>query len=180
MNPVADLVAAWTGLAAIAAGRPEARGQFTPTLGGLVVAAGWFVLSLLLGAAAQSVAVGMPRLDQLLAGLGIQAVTLAVLFWLTAISLHFLKLSVPALLLFVATLYTLALMQVIAIPLILLGPNVQVVAILAAALMIGRAGKVLAGMSTGSSLAFAFLALMVLVLVPVALYMLFLQIPSPA
>jgi hypothetical protein len=180
VNPVADLVRAWTGLAMIAAGKSEAQSQFTPTPGGLAIAAGWLVLALLLGAAAQSVAVGLPRLDQVLAGLGIQAVTVAVLFWATAISLHFLKLSVPAFILFVASLYILALMQAFAIPLILLGPNVQVLAILAAALMIGRAGKVLAGMTTGSSIAFAFLALMVLVLVPVALYMLFLQIPSPA
>jgi hypothetical protein len=71
-------------------------------------------------------------------------------------------------------------MQVIAIPLILLGPNLQVVAVLAAALMIGREGKVLAGMGTGTSLAYALASLMVLVLVPVALYMLFVQFPSPA
>jgi hypothetical protein len=180
VNPVADLVRAWTGLAQIAAGKSEARSQFTPTLSGLTVAVGWFVLSLLLGAAAQSVAVGMPRVDQVLFGLGIQAATLAVLFWATVISLHFLRLSVPPLGLLVPIVYVLALMQVFAIPLILLGPNVQVLAVLAAAVTIGRAGKVLAGMTTGSSIAFAFLALMVLVLVPVALYMLFLQIPSPA
>jgi hypothetical protein len=180
VNPVADLTAAWTGLALIVAGKPEAATQFAATLNGLAVAVGWFVLSLVLGAAAQSVAVGMPRLDQVLFGLGIQAATLAVLFWATVISLHFLKLTVSPLGLFVPIVYILALMQVFAIPLILLGPNVQILAVLAAAVMVGRAGKVLAGMNTGSSIAFAFLSLMVLVLVPVALYMLFLQIPSPA
>lgn len=181
MNPVDHLVRAWTGLALVAAGRSEAGAQFTPTLTGLLIAFGWFVLSLLLGAAAQSMAVGLPRLDQLLVGLGIQAATLAVLFGAMVLSLNFLKLgAVPAFRLFVPAVYILALMQVIAIPLILLGPNAQVLAILAAALTIGRAGKVLAGMSTGTSLAFALLCLMVLVLVPGALYMLYLQIPSPA
>jgi hypothetical protein len=180
VSPVNDLTRAWTGLALIGAGRPGARAQFDATGMGLLVATGWFVLALLLGAAAQSIAVGLPRLDQLLAGLGIQAVTLLVLFVATRMSLRFLKLDTPALVLFVPTVYILGLMQVIAIPLILLGPNAQVLAILAAALMIGRGGKVLAGMSTGTSLAFALASLMVLVLVPVALYMLFVQFPSPA
>ena len=180
MNPVADVSRAWNGLAAIAAGRTDARSQFSSTPGGLAVAAAWLLLSLLLGAAAQSSAVGMPRFDQVLFGLAIQAVTVTALFWATSLSLHFLKLDVPALTVFVPIVYVLALMQVVAIPLLLLGPNVQVLAVVAAAAMIGRTGKVLAGMSTGSSIAYAFLSLMVLVLVPVALYMLFLQIPSPA
>ena len=180
MNFVADLTRAWNGLAAIAAGRGDAPSFFSPTLQGFTVAAAWLILALLLGAAAQSVAVGMPRLDQVLFGLAIQAVTVAALFWVTSLSLHFLKLDVPAITIFVPIVYILALMQVLAIPLLLLGPNVQVLAVVAAAAMIGRAGKVLAAMSTGSSIAFAVLSLMVLVLVPVALYMLFLQIPSPA
>ena len=180
MNPTDDLVRAWSGLALIGAGREAGRDQFTATAKGLLVALGWFVLALLLGAAAQSVAVGLPRLDQLLVGLGIQAVTLAILFIVMRSSLRFLALDTPTLVLFVPAIYVLGLMQVIAIPLVLLGPNTQVLAILAAALMIGRAGKVLAGMRTGTSLAFAAACLMVLVLVPVALYMLFVQFPSPA
>ena len=106
--------------------------------------------------------------------------TLAALFIVMRSSLRFLALDTPTLVLFVPAIYVLGLMQVIAIPLVLLGPNTQVLAILAAALMIGRAGKVLAGMRTGTSLAFAAACLMVLVLVPVALYMLFVQFPSPA
>jgi len=180
VNPVADVTRAWNGLAAIAAGRAEAHDHFSPTLGGLAIAVAWLLLSLLLGAAAQSVAVGMPRLDQVLFGLAIQAVTVAALFWATSLSLHFLKLHVPSFTVFVPIVYVLALMQVLAIPLLLLGPNAQVLAVVAAAAMIGRVGKVLAAMSTGTSIAFAFLSLMVLVLVPVALYMLFLQISSPA
>ena len=90
------------------------------------------------------------------------------------------RFSVPATVLFVPIVYILGLLQLAAIPLILLGPNLQLVAILVAAFFIGRAGKVLAGMPRGTALAFGFLSLMVLVLVPVALYMLFVEIPSPA
>lgn len=180
MTPAGELVRAWTGLALIAAGRPEARNSFSPTLGGLAIAIGWFVLALLLVAAAQSVAVGLPRIEQVLVGFLIQGATLALLFWATSLSLHFLKLGVPATVLLVPIVYILGLLQLAAIPLILLGPNLQLVAILVAAFFIGRAGKVLAGMPRGTALAFGFLSLMVLVLVPVALYMLFVEIPSPA
>ena len=46
--------------------------------------------------------------------------------------------------------------------------------------LIWRAGAVLASMRTGVAVAFALLCLMVLVVVPNALYIVFLQIPSPA
>jgi hypothetical protein len=180
VNPVDHLVRAWTGLSQIAAGRPEASRQFTPDLAGFGVACGWFLLALLLAAAAQSVAVGLPRPDQVLVGLGIRAITLIVPFWATRATLGFLKLETPAIALLVPMIYVLGLMQVIAIPLILLGPNGQLLAIFAAALLMGRIGKVLAGMGTGTAFAFALQCLLVLVLVPVALYMVFVQIPSPA
>lgn len=180
MSPVGELVRAWTGLALIGAGRPEARTAFAPTLAGLAIASGWFILALLLAAAAQSIAVGLPRLDQVLVGFLLQAITLAALFWATSLSLHFLKLELPATVLFVPMVYILGLLQLVAIPLILLGPNAQLLAILVAAFFMGRAGKVLAGMRRGTAIAFGLLCLMVLVLVPVALYMLFIPIPSPA
>ena len=66
------------------------------------------------------------------------------------------------------------------IPLVLLGPNVQLLAVLALALLIWRAGVVLGGMRNGVAIAFSLLCLMVLVVVPNALYMLFLVVPSPA
>jgi hypothetical protein len=73
-----------------------------------------------------------------------------------------------------------ALVQVLAIPLSILGPNAQLIAVLALVALIWRAGVVLAGMRTGVAIAFALLCLMVLVVVPNAFYIVFLQIPSPA
>jgi hypothetical protein len=180
VNPVGDPVRAWRGVALIGAGKTEARAEFTPTASGLLLAFGWFVLALILGAAAQSMAVGMPRLDQVLVGLFIQAVTVAALLGATILTLRFLQLDTPVLELFVPMVYLLALMQVFAVPLILLGPNVQIIAVLVAAALMGRAGRVIAGMRTGIAVAFSLLCLMVLVLAPLALYMVFLQIPSPA
>ena len=52
--------------------------------------------------------------------------------------------------------------------------------LLALGVLIWRAGMVLAGMRMGVAIAFALLCLMVLVVVPNALYIVFLQIPSPA
>jgi hypothetical protein len=180
VNPITDLTLAWRGLAMTVAGKREAAGMFRPTLQGLIIALGWFLLALILSAAAQSVAVGMPSLLQVAIGIFIQAATLAVLAVGTAQSLTFLRLGVPVLTLLVPIVYFMALVQVLAIPLNLLGPNVQIIAVLVLALLVWRAGIILAGMRNGVAIAFALLCLMVLVVVPNALYMLFLAIPSPA
>ena len=180
MNPVADLTRAWNGLALTVAGKREAAGHFNPTLGGLVVALGWFLLALILSAAAQSMAVGMPSVLQVGIGIFIQAVTVAVLAVATAQSLHFLKLGIPMTVLFVPIVYCMALIQVLAIPLVLIGPNTQLIAVFVLGLLIWRSGVVIAGMRNGVAIAFALLCLMVLVVAPNALYIVFSQIPSPA
>ena len=180
MNPVADLTRAWRGLALTVAGKPEAAGQFNPTRIGLVIALGWFLLAIILSAAAQSAVVGMPSMLQLGIGILIQAVTVAALALVTAQSFHFLRLDVPMTAIFVPIVYFMALVQVLAIPLSILGPNAQLLAVLALGVLIWRAGMVLVGMRMGVAIAFALLCLMVLVVVPNALYIVFLQIPSPA
>lgn len=180
MNPVTDLTLAWRGLAMIVAGKREAATQFNPTRTGLVIALGWLLLALILSAAAQSAAVGLPSIISLVIGIFIQAVTVAVLAVVTAQSLHFLKLGVPMTAIFVPIVYFMALVQVLAIPLTLLGPNAQLIAVLGLGILIWRAGVVLVGMRNGIAIAFALLCLMTLVVVPNALYIVFLQIPSPA
>ena len=60
------------------------------------------------------------------------------------------------------------------------GPNAQLLAVVALGALIWRAGMVLANMRMGVAIAFALLCLMVLVVVPNALYIVLLQIPSPA
>lgn len=180
MNPSADLSRAWQGLAVIVAGRREAAALFSLTPQGLAVALGWFLLSLILSAAAQSIAAGIPSLLQLATGIFIQAVTVAVLAFATAQSLRFLKLSVPVITLLVPIVYFMALVQILAIPLNLMGPNAQLIAMLVLALLIWRAAAVLAGMGNGIALAYSLLCLLVLVVVTNALYMLLLALPSPA
>jgi len=180
VNAIADLTQAWRGLALTVAGKPEAASHFNPTRAGLVVALGWLLLALLLSAAAQSMAVGMPSALQLSIGIFIQAVTVAALAVATAQSLHFLKLGIPMTRLFVPMVYFMALIQLMAIPLVLLGPNTQLIAVFVPGLLIWRAGVVIASMRNGVAIAFAALCLMVLVVVPNALYILMLQIPSPA
>ncbi len=180
MNPLTDLTLAWRGLAMIAAGKREAASLFNPTRMGLVVALGWFLLAMILSAAAQSAAVGMPSMAQLTIGIVIQAVTVAALALVTAQSARFLRLDVPMTVLFVPIVYFMALVQVLAIPLSLLGPNAQLIAVFGLGVLIWRAGVVLAAMRNGVAIAFALLCLMVLVVVPNALYIVFLQLPSPA
>ncbi len=180
MNPLTDLTLAWRGLAMIVGGKREAASRFNPTRMGLVIALGWFLLAIILSAAAQSAAVGMPSMAQLAIGILIQAVTVAALALVTAQSIHFLRLDVPMTVLFVPIIYFMALVQVLAIPLSLFGPNAQLIAVLGLGVLIWRAGVVLAAMRIGVAIAFALLCLMVLVVVPNALYIVFLQLPSPA
>jgi hypothetical protein len=162
------------------AGKREAVTQFNPTAAGLAVALGWFLLALILSAAAQSVAVGMPSALQVGVGILIQGITVAVVALVTWQTLAFLKLGVSTNALLVPLVYFMALIQVFAIPLVLLGPNTQLIAVFVLGLLIWRAGMIHANMRNSVAIAFALLCLMVLVVVPNALYMLFLAIPSPA
>jgi hypothetical protein len=73
-----------------------------------------------------------------------------------------------------------AYMFVAAIPLALIGPGASLLAVLGVAVLIFLAGRVVAGMGNGIAAALALLCLLVLVVVPNALYMLFLQVPSSA
>lgn len=162
------------------AGLREAAGQFNPTLPGFVTALGWFLLALILSEAVQSMAVGLPSTGQLAVGILIQAATVAVLALATAQSLHFLKLGVPLTALLTPIIYLMALVRLMTIPLLFLGPGAQLLALLVLVVLIWRAAMVLAGMRTGVAIAYAALCLMVLVAVPYALYIVFVQIPSPA
>ena len=180
MNPVTDLTRAWHGLALVVAGKSEAAAQFNPTRMGLVIALGWFLLAILLSAAAQSAALGMPSMASFAVAVLIHAATVAALGIVTAQSFHFLRIEAPMTAHFVPIVYFMALVQVLAIPLSILGPNAQLLAVVALGVLIWRAGMVLVGMRTGVAIAFALLCLMVLVVVPNALYIVFLQIPSPA
>ncbi|HZY67852.1 MAG TPA: hypothetical protein VFE52_04665 [Devosia sp.] len=180
MNPIADLTAAGRGLSLIAKGDPKAAGAFRASLSALIVALGWLALALILSAAAQSAAAGPPSLFQLTIGLLIQGLTVAALALVTWQTTRFLRLPIPLLRLLVPTVYLLALVQLLAIPLALLGPNAQLIAVLFLALALWRAARVLGDMGAGVALAFALLCLMVLVVVPNALYILLSQLPSPA
>jgi hypothetical protein len=180
VNPVDDLTRAWTGLGLVVAGKREAAGYFTATVRGLIVALGWFALALLLVAAAQSVAVGMPDPMQVVAGFAIQGAVIAGLAVATRSSITFLKLDVRPLELLVPIVWFMALTQVLAVPLVLLGPNVQLLAVFVLGLLIWRTAMVLGGMRVGSAIAYSLLCFMVLVVVPNALYMLLTAIPSPA
>jgi hypothetical protein len=180
VNPVDGLTGAWSGLGLIVAGKREAAGFFTPTFAGLFIALVWFALALILSAAAQSMAVGLPSVAQLVVGFVIQGTTVAVLAVATATTISFLKLEASVLEVLVPIVYFMGLMQVLAIPLILLGPNVQLIAVFVLGLLIWRTATVLGGMRTTTALAFALLCLLVLVAVPNALYMLLTAFSSPA
>jgi hypothetical protein len=181
MSAVAALTRAWQGMVAVVAGdRQAAAAAFEPTRLGLATALGWLALALLLSAAAQAALAGLPGLDQVLFGLVVQALAVGTLGLVMARSLKFLKLDVPLLALLVPTVYGLALVQVVAILLALIGPNAQFVALVALAALIGRIAAAIGGLRLGPAVAFALLGVLVLVVVPNALYIVLLHPSAPA
>jgi hypothetical protein len=180
VNPVADLRQSFAGWVGIARGRPEAARCFHPGPRGIGVALGWLLVAVLLSVAVQSVQLGLPSAPQLGLGLLAQGVTVGMLWLVTSQTLNYLKLETRVATLLVPILYGMAYMFIVAIPLTLLGPGAALLAVLGLAVAIGFAGRTVAGMKTGVAAAFAGLCLIVLVLVPNALYMLLLQLPPPA
>lgn len=180
MNPVADLSESFRGWAEIVAGRDDAARRFRLTGSGPLVAYGWLLVAVLLSVAAQSVAVDrVPSIVQLLLGLVGQAITLGVLALVMAKTLHFIKLQVPLNRLLIPVVYALAYMFVVSVPLTLLGPYTGILAVLAVGYLIFAGARRLAGMGLSTAIAFAVLCVIVLVVVPNALYILLAEVPTP-
>lgn len=180
MNPFAELRAALIGWADIVAAKPEAARHFRITVAGFFVALMWFLIAVLLSIAAQSAAIGMPSAPQVMLGLVGQGLTLGILAVTIAQTLHFLRTGVHLYELLIPIMYALAFVFVLAVPLTLIGPNVALLAVLGMGVAIYLAAKRLAGLQNGVALALGALCVIVLVVVPNALYILFLQLPSPA
>lgn len=178
MNPLAELTASFRGWAEILARKPGAGEQFRTDASGVVIASITLLIAILLSVAAQSAVVGIPTLAQLVFGLIGQAITIGLLAFAMARTLRFLRLKAPLNALLVPVLYALAYMFVVSIPLTLIGPNAALIAVFGLGYLIYRAGRQLAAMTLGVSIAFAMLCVIVLVVVPNALYMLLSLLPS--
>ncbi len=178
MTAVADLSNSFRGWGDIIVGRPNGEKQFRLTNAGLLAALLTFALALLLSVAAQSAALGMPGLGQVVLGLLIQSATVALLGMAISRTLKFLGLGVPLLALLVPALYGLAYIEVLAIPLTLIGPNAGILALAVLGFMLYRLARMVGLMPLGVAIAFAVLCVLVLVAVPNALYMLVSLIPS--
>ena len=177
MNPFRELAASFSGWSEIVAGKPEAERHFVLDRRGLVVAIGWFVLAILLAAAARSVT-GFPSLVQVVLGLIAELVTLALMG--VAIQQCFRRMRVAAEVdrLLVPATYALAYMFVVSIPLQLIGAGLGLIALGLVAAMIARGAQVLCGLKAGPALAVAGVCLLVLVVVPAGLYIVLSLFPS--
>ena len=178
MNALADLTASFRGWAEILVGKPGAGDNFRTDRAGVVIASLTLLIAILLSVAAQSAVVGVPTLAQLVFGLIGQAITVGLLAFAMGRTLRFLRLNVGLNTLLVPVLYALSYMFVVSIPLTLIGPNAALIAVFGLGYLIYRAGRQLAGMKLGISVAFAVLCVIVLVVVPNALYMLLSLLPS--
>ena len=178
MTPLADLSGALRGWSEIIAGKPDAIEHFRTDTAGIAMAVVTLVVAALLSVAAQSAGVGLPGLVQLLFGLVALAITIAIFAIAMSRALKFLHAEVPVATLLVPSLYALAFAFVLAIPLLLIGPNAGLVIIVALGLLIWRLGVVAGRMNPTVSIVFSAVCVIVLVVVPYALYMLLLLIPS--
>ncbi len=177
MTPFGDLTRSFAGWSAIVAGSPNAREQFRTDTGGFVTAAVTLAIAILLSLAAQSASAGMPTLFQLLLTLLEQALTMTLLVVAVVRLLGFLHVGVTPNVLLVPILYALAYAFIVGIPLTVMGPLALLVP-LALVGLIWRAGMVVGQMNAMQALGVALLCVIVLVVVPYALYMLLLLIPS--
>lgn len=177
MNPLGDLTRSFAGWNGIIAGKPAARDDFRTDRGGFVVAAVTLALAILLSLAVQSASAGMPTLFQLLFAILAQALTMTLLVVGVIRLLLFLRVEIAPNILLVPVLYVLSYAFIIGIPLTLLGPLALLVP-LALLGLIWRAAMVIGMMNAMTALAVALLCVIVLVVVPNALYMLLLLIPS--
>jgi hypothetical protein len=180
VNPFNQLRKSFDGWADIVSGKPTAPGHFDTGRGGFIVALGWLVVAVLFSIAAQSAAIGLPPLSAVLQGLVTQVLTFVALGLVIAQTLRFLRRSTPLLALLVPIVYALAYVFVLAVPLTLIGPNAALIAMAGLALLLFRAARVLAGLPTATSIAFAVLCVIVLVVVPNALYIVLSPSTSPA
>ena len=177
MNPLGDLTRSFAGWSAIIAGKPEAKNEFRTDSAGFIAAAVTLAIAILLAMAVQSAGAGMPTLFQLLFAIVAQALTMILLVVGVIRLLGFLQVETAPNILLVPVLYALAYAFVVGIPLTLLGPLALLVP-LGLALLIWRAAMVIGAMSAMPALAVALLCVIVLVVVPNALYMLLLLVPS--
>ena len=180
MNPVAELSDSFRGWVEIVAGKPEAGRYFHLRGSGPLIAYGWLLVAVLLSVAAQSAAFGaVPSPTQLLLGLAGQALTVALLALVMAQTLHFIKLQLPLNALLIPIVYALSYMFVLSVPLTLLGPFIGFLAVLAVGFLIYKLARVAAEMALSTAIAFAVLCVIVLVVVPNALYILTAAVPTP-
>ena len=178
MTPLADLSASIAGWSAIVAGRSDAAQQFRTDRAGIVVAALWLLVGMLLSVAVQSAMYGLPHVVSVLFSLIGEAVTLGLL-WLALVQLfRFLRIGSPPLALFVPILYLLAYVFVISAVLQLVSQAFGLILMLGVAILIFRAAQVICGLKTMPAARVAGAAFIVLVVVPNALYMLLLFLPS--
>ena len=178
MTAFSDLTASFTGWGAVISGRADAGRHFRFTRAGLLVAAGWFLIAILLSIAVQSVLAAVAPTPQVLFGVVAELVTLTLLGVALRQVLIWLKSDISALTLLVPATYALAYLFVVSILLALLSNGLGVIALLAVAAMIGRAAQVLGGLKPGPAAGVAGVCVLVLVIVPNALYMLLLLFPT--
>lgn len=177
MNAFGELTASFTGWSEIIAGKAGADRHFVLTRRGLTVAVLWFVVAVLLSSAAQSAA-GFPSLTRVVIGLIAEFVTLGLVGLAIQQSLRRLRANAATERLLVPVTYALAYMFVVSIPLLLIGTGLALLALVLAAAMIARAAQVLCGLKPLQALAIAGVCLLVLVIVPYALYILLSLIPT--
>lgn len=176
MNP--ELGNSITGWSAIVAGRGDAPTYFRIDRRGVLVALAWLLIGMLLSVAVQSAMFGLPNIVSVLFSLVGEAITLGLL-WLAMTQLsRFLHIEAAPLALFVPILYLLAYVFVISGLLQLISPAFGLVLMLCVAVLVFRAAQVIYGLKTMPAAALAGAAFIVLVVVPYALYMLLLLLPS--
>lgn len=172
MSALEELKQAGIGWLDIIASRPGGAERFERSGRGLGNAVAFYFLMVLFTILVQGVSTGFPSYDQIFVGLVVNALPLLGVALVILATIRMLRLGIPVNALLVPTIYALAFILLVGLPLSLFFGNIFANAMLGAlGYMLYRAGREIAKLNIGISIAFAVLAIVVLVALPIGLYM---------
>jgi hypothetical protein len=173
MNAFAELKQAAIGWLDIIANRPGGPERFNRSGRGLANAVGFYFAMVLFTILVQGVSTSFPTYDRIFLSLVVNALPLLGIALVIVGTVRVLRAGIEVNALLVPAAYALGFLLLIGLPLSLFFGNIFANAMLGAlGYMLYRAGRDIAKLGIGVSIAFAVLAIAVLVALPIGLYML--------
>lgn len=172
MTALEDVKQAALGWLDLIAGRPSGAERFDASPRGLVHAAAFYFLMVLLTIAVLGLASTLPSYPQLFVSVVVNALPLLAVALVIALTTRLLRPGVPVVAMLVPATYAMAFLLLVGLPLSLVFGDLFANAMLGAlGYLLYREARDIAHLNMGISIAFAVLTVAVLVALPIGLYM---------